>query len=251
MTELARPTGVDWEVANSHGQVRYGDDRNTVAFFYTRSVLNEAKSREANRPIHDNIAFVRIQPPGERLNIIERPVQDHDKRRWPQAWNDYLSGRTQVPEGTPVEMLFVNHPAIADNLKGMGVFTIEQLADLSANAMDTIGMGAQDWSNKAKAYLQSAEKGKGFNKLSEALDTANGEIRILKQQLQQAIAQLKAFEERMRDPIKNSLNPGHIEGVDVVSERINANHVTKEIFETAVRNAKAEEQSKDPFHIKF
>lgn len=254
MSELARPSGVAWEVPGQYGQVKFGNDDLTMAIFYTRPVLNPAKSQEANTQIFDNVAYVRIQPPGERLNIVERPVNDNDKRRWPKQWNDYINNRLQVPEGTPVEQLFVNHPAIAETLKGANVFTIQQLASLSGNALDSIGMGAQEWVNKAKAYLDSATKGKDFIKMSKDLEDAQAQLRVLTQKFQLALAQIKALEERQSgNPAKSSLNPGHVEGVDIQSDRINANRAAtvleKPISENQIREAKKAIKSDDPYSI--
>jgi hypothetical protein len=251
MSDFQKPTGVDWEIPGEYGQVRFGNDKHTLAVFYTRSVLNEVKSVDANRPIHENHTYVRIQPPGERLNIVDRPVKPEDKRRWPVEWNAYVTGRTQIPEGTPIEMLFVNHPAIGDTLKGCNVFTIEQLASLSANAMDTIGMGAQDWVNKAKQYLESSEKGKDYTQLTTRMEQMEGENRVLKHQLQQAIDQIKLLEQRMLDPVRNSLNPPMIHGVDPVVERINANRAASVDFVSPgdLKAAQKQEKMKDPFAI--
>lgn len=229
MSDFLRPTGIQWAPGGEHGQVKFGNDDLTLAVFYTKSVLNEAKTLEHNRPFHENRAYVRIQPPGERLNIVDRPVQDSDKRRWPKAWNDYLNDRVQVPEGTPVDQLFVNHPAIADNLKGAGVFTIEQLANLSGNAIDNIGMGAQDWVNKAKTYLEQADKGKNFTAMQQRVEAAEAEARVLKQQLDVAIGQIKALEQRIMSPQQYTLQPGNQPGIDPTVERINANHTTKDL----------------------
>ena len=253
---MDRITGIDWEVPGAYGQVKFGNDRLTLAVFYTRSVVNEARSREVGRPIHENHTYVRIQPAGERLNIVDRPVRDEDKRRWPEQWAQYMAGKTQIPSGTPVELLFPNHPAIADTLKGCNVYTIEQLAALSGNAIDSIGMGAQDWVNKATAYLQSAEKGRDFNKMAQDLENSRAEIRILKQQLNSAINQIKSFEQRMNDPQRYSLNPGHIEGIDPQTERINAmraakvEHDLEQVNQGALKAAKIEERlEKDPYAI--
>ncbi len=252
---MDRPTGIDWEVPGSHGQVKFGNDRLTLAVFYTRSVLNPAKSKEANRPIHDNHTYVRIQPAGERLNIVDRPVQDNDKRRWPEQWRQYLAGKTQVPEGTPIELLFPNHPAIADTLKGCNVYTVEQLANLSGNAIDSVGMGAQDWVNKANAYLSSAEKGKDYQKLAQNLEAAQSEIRVLKNQLAVAVGQIRSFEQKLADPNRHSLLPTNIQGIDPQTERINANRAASVDFEAvnqqqnAINAAKLEEKLKDPYAI--
>lgn len=153
---FASHTGINWQ--GNVGVVEYGNDRNMIAMFYVKSVLVPAKSNEHGRPYHEDQVFVRIHPPGERLNIVDRPVKDSDKRRWPIQWAQFQQNQEQHPEGTPVDLLYPAHPSVAATLRANGVFTIEQCAELSGPAIDSIGMGAQRYSNDAKKYLELANR---------------------------------------------------------------------------------------------
>src|SRR5690606_9526446 len=157
LADLPRPHSVNWAPGGTHGLVNYGG--NLVVFFYKKPVKNNKKSLEAGRPIFEDVDYIKMHPPGERLNIIDRPATSEDIHKYPEQWHRYLHNQTQIPEGTPVDLLFPNHPSVAESLKSLGVFTVEQLANLSAHAMDTIGMGAQGYVDKAKKYLSNAEKG--------------------------------------------------------------------------------------------
>jgi hypothetical protein len=55
--------------------------------------------------------------------------------------------------------LFAGHPDIIKTLERENVLTVEQLAGLSATAIQSIGMGAQDWVTSAKRYLEHVSKG--------------------------------------------------------------------------------------------
>jgi len=242
MSEIPGPTGIDWADANqTHGQVRFGNEKLNMAFFYTHACHNAVLSEQAGVPIYENKVYVRIQPPGERLNIVVRPVQDVDKKKWPREWAEFLAGKAQVPDGTPVEMLFPNHPAIGEMLKGNNIFTIQQLANASAHALDNIGMGAQGWQTKAQAYLASSDQGKEFHILNKNLEESNQKVRVLTEQLNQAIGQIRALEQRFNNPQQfNNLNPQNIQGVDIQAERINGNHKTKDLVK---------QKPKDPLSI--
>src|SRR6516165_4219794 len=87
------------------------------------------------------VDFVTVQHPGENLSVIDRPVKDEDKRRWPQEWERYQAGKDQVPNGIPIATLFAGHPGIIRALERENVLTVEQLAGLSATAIQSIGMG--------------------------------------------------------------------------------------------------------------
>jgi hypothetical protein len=100
------------------------------------------------------VDYVTVQHPGENLSVIDRPVKDEDKRRWPQEWERYQAGKDQIPNGILIATLFAGHPGIIKTLERENVLTVEQLAGLSAHAINGIGMGCQDWVNAAKRHLE-------------------------------------------------------------------------------------------------
>src|SRR5215475_9632180 len=122
---LAPGTGINWQ-SETVGVVEYAADKNQQAIFYIEPQPDPQKSAEMGRPIKKDTIMVRIAPPGERLNIVIRPAQQSDTRRWPTQWNQFQQHKKQTVEGTPIEMLFPQTPSIAENLKASGVYTVEQ-----------------------------------------------------------------------------------------------------------------------------
>ena len=186
-------TGITWN--GNVGTVQYGGgDRNLLVIFYTRPTHNPAKSTEHGRPIYEDKVFVRIQTPGERLNIVDRPANTTDQKRFPVQWAQFKENREQAPEGTPVDLLFENRPSIAAMLKASGVHTVEQLAALSGVAIDEIGMGAQQYVNEATKYIEMANKGINAAKFRHELEerdrtisSQQNQIDMLKKQLDKLI----------------------------------------------------------------
>lgn len=235
---LQGPVGINWAGGRTHGQVVYGNDQQSVVIFYKRPVLNIAKTKEAKVKIFEDVTYVKIHPAGERYNVIDRPIQDADKHRFQLQWSQFLQDQTQVPEGTPIDLLFPNFPSIADNLKSYGIYTIQQLAGLSASAIDNIGMGSQDWVNKAKEYLSAATDGAAFHVMQtkiEALENTNKElmttVKMQTQQIDNLISQV-------RSPEKHTTQPAWQDGVDAVGDRINNIHPSSEIAAQANRKRK-------------
>lgn len=224
-----KPIGIDWNAGGLSGLVKFENDNNLLVVFFTKAVPNPLASKEAGRVICEDHVFIRIQHPGETLNIIERPANDGDKQRFPRLWEAYVRNQAQVVEGTPIDLLFPNYPAVAENLRAYGVQTIEQCANLSAHAINSIGMGGQEYSNRAKKYLEGANTGKAFHTLQKELTDRNSEIRVLKDQMGKLQAKLDALLARDISPGGSVLNPPFIQGFDAQSERINANHATKEL----------------------
>ena len=190
-TEFRPATGMDRASIDSqgYGMVHYGPtDDKLIVGFYKKSVKNAARSNAEGRPIHEGIDFVKIQHPGETLNIVDRPVKDDDKNRWPRQWHSYQQGVRQIPDGVPINLLFPAKPEIETMLRGYNIHTVEQLAGLSGEAISTVGMGAQDWVNAAQRYMERANKGVNHHQFESALAAKDAQIAALTRQVAEITA---------------------------------------------------------------
>jgi hypothetical protein len=157
------------------GMVRFGSDNQTNVLFYKRPVADPELSRQFGRPMTKGVDYVRIQHPGER-DTIDTPVANKPDapHRWPRQWAQFQRSQEQIPDGTPIEMLFPQHPEIGANL----------------HAAQSIGMGATQWRNKAKDFLEKANKGVGIHKLEAELEKRDNVIEVLKNQLDEQKRQI-------------------------------------------------------------
>jgi hypothetical protein len=249
-SDFASHTNINWQ--GNVGTVEYGGgDRTMVVMFYNRPVHSPAKSQEAGSPIYEDQIYVRIHPPGERLSIVDRPATDQDRRRWPMQWGQFKDNRKQVPEGTPIDLLYPEQPSVGAMMRASGVHTIEQCAELSGNAIETIGMGAQSYVNAAKKYLEAANKGVGASQMRHELEQRDSEIRTLKHQ----IDMLKQHLAKVEENNSQRVDLGTIQALlaqaqgrpqfpdqkqlpnqfDVQSAQINAVHTTKEVAQKQPR----------------
>lgn len=178
--------------AQGFGMVNLGPtDDQTRVIFYKKAVLNQEKSREAGRPIFDAEIFVRSHQPGEeRLQENDRPATDVEKRRWPRQWAAFQQNREFVPDGTMIELLFPDNPQIPAMLRWHGFHTVELLAKATPLAIETIGMGMQDWIAKAKRYLENGRKGVDFHKIKEMEERHAREIKALQNQIADLVSRL-------------------------------------------------------------
>jgi hypothetical protein len=246
-TQFKSISGIDWAPGGAgYGTAKYGDDSNLLVSFYNKAVEIPHKSQQMGRRYCENQIYVRIQHPGETLNIIDTPANDSHKQRFRAQWSRFIQNRTQIPEGTPIDLLFPNHPSVGENLRGIGIYTIEQCAAMSASAMDNVGRGGQEYVNKAKKYLESSEKGKNFHLMQAELDKMKTENRVLNTQVGQLKAQLDSVLQRINDPVHASLSPPFIQGYDPQTERINATHVTGELGKKPRKSFIKPEVEKDP-----
>jgi len=160
------------------------DDQLMVGF-YRRSVQNKARSEQEGKPVFEGRDYVKIQHPGESLNVVDREATVQDKQRWPQRWAQYSQGVNQSPDGIPITLLFPSKPEIEATLRGYNIHTVEQLANLSAHGISTIGMGAQDWVNGAKKYMDRAEKGVDHHRFETELAAKQRQIDTMARQIEE------------------------------------------------------------------
>lgn len=188
-SDFSSHTGIVWN--GNVGMVEYGGGaKGQLAIFYHKSVHNPQRSQQEGRPVFEDRVFVRVAPPGERLNIVDRPATRQDQQRWPMQWASFQQNKEQTPEGTPIELLYPEKPAVAATLRANGVMTIEACAELSGNAIDSVGMGAQSWVNAAQKYVQYANRGVAITQHRKDIENLQGQIRILTQQNDDLNAQI-------------------------------------------------------------
>jgi hypothetical protein len=256
-TPFQTPSGINW---NGHtGTVQYGKSDGQVVQFYNRSVQNKPKSLEHGRPFYEDHIYVKYFTPGEqRQQINDRPAKQEDKLRWPMQWAQFSQNKAQTVEGTPIGVLYPDHPSIADQCRAAGVYTVEQLADLNAGAIENVGMGCQTWVNNAKRYLEVANKGVAASTMRKELETRDSQIRTLeqtvkmlkdeiarmadgKQQAGMDLAQVQAMISQAmgRPTIPQTPNGQDIpQSFDAQTAQINATHVTREVADTKRRRTK-------------
>jgi hypothetical protein len=180
----ALPTHFD---PNKGGMVEFGDDSKLFVTFRAVSVVNPVRSQEAGRPIHEMVDYVRIQQPGER-DCTDRPATQMDVQRFRRQWQMYQDGRSQIPDGTLLSVLFPNNPEIVDNLKYFKISTVEQLAELNDTQIQNVGIGGRAFHDAAKKYLAAADKGKDYHALAKSVDALKRD----READQQKIAALEA-----------------------------------------------------------
>jgi hypothetical protein len=233
------------------GVVDYGRNRRNMVLFYNRPVSAPSKSTAAGRPVYEEKVYVRIQEPGDRTTVVDRPATDADKRDYALQWAQFQQNKEQIPEGTPIDLLYPEHPAVAATLRANGVHTIEQCADLSGNAIDNIGMGCQRYVNDAQKYMKLSERGVKATEFRREIEDRDSKIRVLQQQVEQLSAEVNRLTQNATNQpnlaqIQQLLagamtRPMHMpgQGFDSAAAQIHANHPTTDITRQRRQRKKA------------
>lgn len=151
--------------------------------FSTKPRQDEAATLREGRPIFASVEYVRIQTPGDKLNIIERPVTQADKQRFAREYAGWKAqGEAVMPAGTPLAEWAAGQltTSTVEELKMYGCYTVEQLAEMSDSNLKNVGIYMQK-RQSARDWLERSRSGAGERQM-EALN----------QRLQSQVAALQA-----------------------------------------------------------
>jgi hypothetical protein len=110
--------------------------------FYSRPMKNEFESEKAGRAIHYDADFVRIFVPGDATTVIDVPVREEHKKRFPHHWAHYQNkhGGDTREIGTPLSEWSRLSPATVEDLRALKFYTVENIAGASDANLQKIGM---------------------------------------------------------------------------------------------------------------
>lgn len=158
-----------------------------VPVFKIHSSLNEGKTKEAGRPIYDDLEVVEIRMAANRNSVGVFPA--HEVWRWEDTPNGrapvtyamrfrkqyeaFKSQSAQTKSGTPLEELPFLTQAKRYELKALNIHTAEALASLDGQPLRNLGIGGRELKDQATTYIQSA---KGLSEI-EKLKAENSKLK--------------------------------------------------------------------------
>lgn len=169
-----------------------------VPRFFVHTVLNEGKSKEAGRPIYDemeaceirfaaNKQTVAVFPAHEVWSIVETPDGMREPQtyamRFSEQYRKFKAGEAQVMSGTPLEELPFLTASKRLELKALSIFTAETLAALDGQPLKQLGMQGRELKNQAQAYLDKAAGSADVTKLAAANESLKDQVKVLQEQV--------------------------------------------------------------------
>lgn len=191
-------------------------DALVVPRFYIYTTENKAKSKEAGRPIFDDMEAVEVRFAGNRQTVSVFPahavcgqVQDEDgdsrvvtyAERWPEQYKRFKAKSQQIAAGTPVDELPFLTQAKRSELKALSIYTCEALSLLDGQELKNLGQGGRELKNQAQAYLDKAAGTADVSRMASEIT----ELRQLVAELQagKVDAEASEFATWQPDEIKN------------------------------------------------
>lgn len=171
-------------------------DNLVIPRFYIHTMENKAKSKEAGRPIFDDMEVVEVRFAGNRQTVSVFPahaicgeIQDLDgdsqpmtyAQRWPDQYKRFKAKAQQIAAGTPIDELPFLTQAKRSELKALSIYTAEALAALDGNELKNLGQGGRELKNQAQAYLDNATGSADVTRMAKEIE-----------ELKQTVAELQA-----------------------------------------------------------
>lgn len=157
-------------------------DSNLWVKFYRNPVQNNVRSAKEGHPCFDEKIFISIISPGDQNNKVDRPIQESDKSRFHRQWSNFERGDADKVEGTRIEEWPQITRAQAEELKYLGVRSIEQLV-AATDAQTQKIMGGVSLREKARAFLSIAKNTAEGQRLADENRILNDRIKALENQL--------------------------------------------------------------------
>lgn len=151
--------------------------------FYMEAVEMKAESEKAGRPIYKEIPHIRIEYPGDRLNVFVSKAFDHFQKQYPQQWANFMAGQSEAIVGMPLTEWPQITKAQVKEAEFFNIRSVEQLSELSDAAIQKMGMGWQSLRKKAQDYLAAASGSAPLSSIQAENERLRSEIEAIKASL--------------------------------------------------------------------
>lgn len=191
-------------------------DRKEIAPFvrFERlAVEDKAKSAQMGRYVAKDVDYALITAPyskdvfkqkvGDWFEQLKRDAQGGKVapewiEKYQRQYDAWRNGQELPPEGTAIRGWGVISPAQQNELIRMNILTVETLANINAEGLTRIGMGAVELKTKANAWLaQLNDKGPLTLKIAETEkqnELLKGQVDVLQKQVEALMKAIKTDE---------------------------------------------------------
>lgn len=155
-------------------------DDGGVPVFELRGVpVTNKRSKEVK---YKDVVWVTIFNKGDPKNIIERPMREADKERWPKHWEAYKKNEEPPINGIPLEDFPQITPAERMRCKGLHLRSVEDLCDLPAAQLEQLGGRGHSLQKAAREYIAYRE-GVQVSDLQDEITELKEQLKALQKEL--------------------------------------------------------------------
>lgn len=169
-------------------------EKNVAARFYDKAVKTNEVAKNG-LPVFKNVTYIEIRLKDNSTEVFNQPATDEKIRRFPKEYALYQLSKKQVENGTPLEQFAFLTAAEIATCKSRGVFTVEALAGLDINKVQSLGL--QDEHVLAEMFLEKSNNNKMLDDFAKKEVEYERALETLREQL--AVVQRALNEERKKN----------------------------------------------------
>ena len=169
-------------------------EKNVAARFYDKAVKTNNVA-ENGLPVFKNVTYIEIRLKDNSTEVFNQPATDEKIRRFPKEYALYQLSKKQVENGTPLEQFAFLTAAEIATCKSRGVFTVEALAGLDIDKVQSLGL--QDEHVLAEMFLEKSNNNKMLDDFAKKEVEYERALEALREQL--AVVQRALNEERKKN----------------------------------------------------
>jgi hypothetical protein len=98
--------------------------------------------------------WVKIFNKGDPKNIMERPLREEDKKRWPEHWKAFLANEDPEIDGIPLSDFPKMTPAERARCKQLHLLSVEDLVNYPDGQIKDLGSRGHELQRAAKEFLE-------------------------------------------------------------------------------------------------
>lgn len=169
-------------------------EKNVAARFYDKAVKTNEVAKNG-LPVFKNVTYIEIRLKDNSTEVFNQPATDEKIRRFPKEYALYQLSKKQVENGTPLEQFAFLTAAEIATCKSRGVFTVEALAGLDIDKVQSLGL--QDEHVLAEIFLEKSNNNKMLDDFAKKEVEYERALEALREQL--AVVQRALNEERKKN----------------------------------------------------
>ena len=153
-----------------------------IVSFHMEKVENREASVTAGHIVYDDREMATITPHGGNLAVPKfiDDFSEHDWDRLQAHYDNWKAGLEPPEDGMPLRHWPLATDALLANASAAKIYTVEVLASANARMLQSLGLQASMWKDKAETWLKSAQD---FGSVTEE----NSQLKVRVAQLEEII----------------------------------------------------------------
>lgn len=190
--DIGSPGGANFTVGLDGSSNLAEMNKGVTPLFFVEPVKNDAKSKEAGRPIFDEVEIVRLLVAGDPYNQVTHPADsEYIQNRFPEEYRRWKEKKQERHiSGTPLRQWPLLSPANVAEFEALNIFNVEGLSNIPETSIGKI-MGMREWRAKAQAWLAAAKDSAVITQMASENDSMKDQIKDLAEKVTELTLQLQ------------------------------------------------------------